>query len=266
MKIHHLRNATCIIESDDHHILIDPMLGSKYSLPPFSYFRFKRLKNPLVELPANAVDALNKVSACLITHSQKFGIKAFQHTDHLDKSGEAFLRDKGIAVATIARDARILRKYGLNLRAELHFWKPQQFSGAQITAIPARHGHGWLHHFMANGAGYFIGLPNEPSLYISGDTVYTTEVERVLTELRPDISILASGTATMDVSKPILMPLEEILEFIGKAPGKVIVNHLEALNHCPTTRAQIRQAVQQHGLAHKTIIPNDGEIIVLSKP
>ncbi len=262
MKIHHLRNATCIIESNDINILIDPMLGAKNSLPPFSYFRFKRSRNPLVELPVNSDDQLNKVTACLITHSQKFGIKALQHTDHLDKSGEDFLRERNIPVATLARDAQVLKKYGLNIQAELRFWKAQNFFCAEVIAIPAQHGHSWLRHFMANGAGYFIRLPNEPSLYISGDTVFTTAVERVLTELKPEICILAAGTATMDVSQPILMTVNEVVEFVRKAPGKVIANHLEALNHCPTSRNQIRQELQRHGLENKVIIPDDGATII----
>lgn len=69
MKIHHLRSATFIIESGPHFILVDPMLGGKGSLPAFSYFRFKVAKNPLVDLPLNAQELLNKVTHCLITHS-----------------------------------------------------------------------------------------------------------------------------------------------------------------------------------------------------
>jgi L-ascorbate metabolism protein UlaG (beta-lactamase superfamily) len=94
MKIHHLRSATCVVESNKHFVLIDPMLGAKGSTPPFSYIRFKPRRNPLVDLPPNAASILEKVTDCLITHSQKFGIKALQHTDHLDIAGENFLREK----------------------------------------------------------------------------------------------------------------------------------------------------------------------------
>ena len=43
------------------------------------------------------------------------------------------------------------------------------------------------------------------------------------------------------------------------APGKVFANHLEALNHCPTTRNQLQQELQKHQLLNKVWIPNDGE-------
>ena len=114
---------------------------------------------------------------------------------------------------------------------------------------------------MANGAGYFLRLPDEPSLYISGDTVYTPDVERALSEFKPDIAVLAAGTATLDISKPILMPMDELLQFVRNAPGKVVANHLEALNHCPTTREQLRQALEINGLLSKVDIPEDGHVL-----
>jgi len=265
MKIHHLRSATCVIESNRHFVLIDPMLGDKGSVPPFSYIRFKPRRNPLVDLPPNAASILKKVTDCLITHSQKSGIKALQHTDHLDISGENFLRERNTPITTLARDAKVLKKYGLNIQTELEFWKPAPLLGGEITAIPARHGHSWIHKFMANGAGYFLQLPDEPSIYISGDTVYTAAVERALSELKPDIAIMAAGTATLDVSKPILMPMDELLRFVRAAPGIVVANHLEALNHCPTTRKQLKRDLKNNGLHSKVYIPNDGDALTFKR-
>jgi hypothetical protein len=66
----------------------------------------------------------------------------------------------------------------------------------------------------------------------------------------------------MDFGKPILMPMVEMLEFIRRSPGIVIANHLEALNHCPVTRDELRAAVAQAGLTAKTRVPKDGEVMV----
>ena len=265
MRIHHLRNATFVIESGEHYILIDPMLGEKGSLPPFSRIRFKSLKNPLVDLPPNAGSVLDKVTNCLITHSQKFGIKALQHTDHLDIPGEDFLREKHTPIVTLSRDANVLKKYGLNVQTELEYWKPQHLLGGEIIAIPALHGHSWVNKLMANGAGYFLRIPDEPSIYISGDTVFTPDVERVLRELKPDIAVMAAGTATLDISTPILMPMDELIQFVQIAPGKVIANHLEALNHCPTTRGQMKQELENNDLLSKVSIPNDGDVMTFER-
>ncbi len=170
-----------------------------------------------------------------------------------------FLRDNDVPVVCREQDAAYLRKYGINVETTLSYWQPKHLFGGEIMAVPAQHGHGWIHKLMANGAGFYLQLPGEPSIYVSGDTVYTKAVERVLTELRPDIAVLAAGSASLDVGGPILMPLEEIEMFARAAPGKVIANHLEALNHCPTTRSQLRQMLEDKNLLSETFIPNDGE-------
>ena len=262
MELHHIRNATFVIEADSNFILVDPMLSEKGKLPPFSVIRHKARKNPIVPLPVDAPILLNKVTHCLITHSHTFGIKALQHTDHLDAPGEALLRKKGIPVVCRKQDGVYLKKLGINVALALNYWEPEQWLGGEITAVPARHGHGWIHKIMANGAGFFLQLPGEPSIYISGDTVYTSDVESALKEFKPDIAIMASGSASMDFGGPILMPLKELLTFARNAPGKVVANHLEALNHCPTTREQLREALRNSELLDKTLIPEDGETII----
>jgi len=264
MKLHHLRNATCVIESGSTHILIDPMLSPKGALPSFAYFRHRSVRNPTVPLPQGADQILDRVTHCLVTHSQKWGIDLLTHTDHIDPTGQSFLKNNQIPVICPRKDAGFMKKKGIPVEAELDYWKPHPLFGGEITAIPAQHGHGWTRHFMANGAGFFIALPDEPTLYICGDTVYTDEVDRALTQLKPDICVIPAGSASLDVGGPILMSLEEIITFIRNAPGKVIANHLEALNHCPTTRLQLKAQLEKRGLLSKTIIPEDGQTIALS--
>jgi L-ascorbate metabolism protein UlaG (beta-lactamase superfamily) len=265
MKIHHLRNATFVVESGEKFILIDPMLGDKGTLPPFAHFKHKSKKNPIVSLPENSKAILNKVTNCLITHSQKFGIRALQHTDHIDTAGVSFLKERNIPIASRKQDASYLQKLGLNIDISLTYWQPLEYLGGNITAVPALHGHSWIHALMANGAGLFLQLPDEPSVYISGDTVYTKDVEKVLTEYKPDIAVMASGSASLDVGGPILMPMEELITFVKNAQGKIVANHLEALNHCPTTRSQLEQVLESNGLLSKVYIPNDGDVLTFEK-
>ncbi len=263
MKIHHIRNATFVIESGNNFILIDPMLGEEGSLPPFAYFRHKLRRNPTVPLPNNASQLLDQTTHCLITHSQKWGIELLTHTDHFDKMGKEFLQKNSIPVVCRQQDAAYMTKNRIKVETAATYWKTEHFLGGEITAIPALHGHSWMHTFMANGAGFYIKLPNEPSIYVSGDTVYTNDVKRALIEFKPDIAVVAAGSASLDVGGPILMPLEEILTFIQTSPGKVIANHLEALNHCPTTRSHLRRELEKNGLLAKTFIPNDGETLTI---
>jgi len=250
MILHHLRHATFIIEQEDNYILVDPMLSKKGALMPASLFRFKARMNPLVDLPTNSNALLEKVTHCLITHL---------HPDHLDKEAVKFLKQRNTPVVCSSKDEKKLRKQGLNVSQTLTEWGEASFLGGKIVGVPARHGYGFIAGPMGNVLGFYLELPGEKSIYISADTVYTDDVERALTTLKPDIAILACGTAQLDFGQPLLMTLEDISRFIQTAPGSVVANHMEAYNHCPTTRKQVKA---EAGRVGKTVfIPQDGESI-----
>lgn len=252
MKLHHLRNATLVIETEKHVILIDPMLGKRKTIAPFTLFRYKPKRNPLTALPKNSRDILSKVTHCLITHL---------HPDHIDKAGEVFLKRKSIPVICSIKDEKALLQRGLTVLQTLDYWQPQHFLDGKITGIPAKHGYGFIAKVMGNVMGFHIELQNEKSVYISSDTIFTEHVQKVLTELKPDIATVACGTARLDIGQPLLMRMDDILKFAVLAPGKVFANHLEALNHCPTTREELKKALIQNNLMSKTVVPNDGECV-----
>lgn len=250
MKFHHLRNATLVIETDEHVILVDPMLGKRKTIPPFTIFRYKPKRNPLVALPKNSRDILSKVTHCLITHL---------HPDHIDKAGEVFLRRKNIPVTCSIKDEKTLKTRGLNIVQSLNYWEPQEFLNGKITGIPAIHGYGFIAKLMGNVMGFNIELANEKSVYISSDTIFTEHVQKVLVEFKPEIAVVACGTARLDIGQPLLMRMNDILKFVALAPNQVFANHLEALNHCPTTRKELREALSENDLLDKVSIPEDGE-------
>ena len=254
MKLHHLRNATFIIEAGANFILVDPMLGGVGYMPPFSFIRFKPQKNPTVRLPENHKEILNKVTHCLITH---------RHPDHIDSAAIQFLVEQNIPVTCGIKDVRSLKKRGVNIVQSLKYWEKDTFLEGSITGIPAKHGYGFMAFPMGNVIGFHVVLPNYPSIYISADTIYTKDVEKALTELKPDISVLAAGSAQFDIGRPVLMDMEDILKFVERSPNKVMANHLEAINHCPTTREQLKSELAQRGLFKKVYIPDDGETISL---
>ncbi|MCP4544831.1 MAG: MBL fold metallo-hydrolase, partial [bacterium] len=253
MKIHFLRHATLIVHSGSQQILVDPMLSRKGGLPPLAYVRHRPRRNPTVDLPPDAVSALQTITAGLITHCRR------GHLDHLDRPGTRLLAERQVPVYCNGRDRAYLRRRGIRT-VPLHAGQLHEFFGGTITPVETAHGYGVIGKLMGPGLGYLIELPGEPSLYLSGDTVLTPTVGQVLAERRPHLSILAAGSASLDLGRPILMPMEELLEFVVLAPGTVIANHLEAFNHCPTTRAGFREAVVRAGMAQKVRIPEDGEV------
>ncbi|MEM6297943.1 MAG: MBL fold metallo-hydrolase [Bacteroidota bacterium] len=253
MKIHHLRNATMVIQTDTDVILVDPMLGEKgTAAPPFAFFRFKPQRNPIVNLPSQAMEIVNKTTHCLITHL---------HADHLDKKGEEFLRSKAIPVTCSVRDEEKLKERGLNVVQAIDYWQTSAFLGGKIQGIPSKHGYSSVAKKMGNVMGFYVELPNEKSIYLSSDTIYTDDVHRVLTDLKPEIAVVACGSAQLDLFQPILMRMDDILKFIKNAPIKVIANHLEAVNHCPTKREELKAQVESIGELDRVLIPDDGEIM-----
>lgn len=250
MKIQHFRNATMVIEADDKVILVDPMIGPKGTMPPFSFFRSKPRRNPIVALPDNCTPVLERITHCLITH---------QHPDHIDKAGEAYLSEKQIPVICSKLDEKAFKKKGLNVVQTVDYWKRTEFLGGTIEGIPARHGYGYVAKPAGNVMGFYIELPGQPSIYLSSDTIYTDDVDKVLREYKPQVSVVAAGSAQFDIFKPLLMTVEDVLKFTRNAPGKVIANHMEAVNHCPTTREGLMEQYTREGLMEKAFIPMDGE-------
>ncbi|MFK5974552.1 MAG: MBL fold metallo-hydrolase [Flavobacteriaceae bacterium] len=254
MKIHHIRNATFVIEAGDTYILVDPMLGKASFLPPFAFFRFKARRNPTVNLPSNYKAILDKVTHCLITHL---------HPDHIDTAGKIFLIKNNIPVICSSKDAEKLKKDGLNILSSLKYWQKGNFLNGSIVGIPAMHGYGFVASIMGNVIGFYIELPNTPSIYISADTIYTAAVDKVLSEMKPDLTVLAAGTAQFDFGKLLIMNIDDIIKFVKNSPKKVYANHIEALNHCPMTRLQLKNILEEHDVLNKVYIPEDGEIVVV---
>ena len=254
LKFHHLRNATMVVETEKDVILIDPMLGNQGIMPSFTLFRHKARRNPTVPLPETSNLILEKVTHCLITH---------QHPDHIDSKGIAFLIKKNIPVTCSVRDEKAFKKRGINVVQSIKYWEKQQFLGGTIEGIPAKHGYGFIAKPMGNVIGFYLKLPNQKSIYLSSDTIYTDSVDKVLKEYNPDISVLACGTAQFDIFKLLIMDLDDIVKFIKNSSGMVIANHMESINHCPLTRKKLKEILTFNKLIDNVLIPEDGEIMIM---
>ena len=151
-------------------------------------------------MPQNSDEILQKVTHCFITHL---------HPDHLDKDAEFFLKENNIPVICSNKDKKTLQKRGLTISHSLNYWKETSFLNGKIIGIPAVHGYGFIAKPMGNVMGFYLQIPNEKSIYISADTVFTADFEKTLTQLKPEITILACGTAQLDFGKPLLMTIPD---------------------------------------------------------
>lgn len=255
MRYHQVRNATCVLEFDSGRVLVDPMLGQPGTLPPYALVRYRARRNPLTPLPDGWEEMLEGVEVCLLSHIH-FGTNC----DHLDAAGVRWLKEHGVRLMCRSGDEKRLRKKGLAP-------DPISVSGmpllsGTITPYPTSHGRGIVGKLMGPGAGYFLAMGNEPSVYLTGDTVLTDTVRDVLAKHQPDVCIVPGGGARLDLGGPVLMDLDELVEFIELAPGRVIINHIGALNHCPIRFDDVRQRLTegQQGRVH---LVADGESVEL---
>lgn len=257
MKITQLRNATLVIEAHEHVILVDPMLAPIGSIPSLKYATKSRCRNPIVDLPDISETLLKKVTHCLITHCQK------GHFDHLDGKATKWLREHNIPIFCSLQDHEFLTKKGLRVQALNHTGK-NKFLNGSIQLVPCVHGTGLVGKFMAHGYGYVIELPREPSLYLSGDTILTDTVRALIQEQQPEIIVIPAGGAQFDLGGEIIMGIEDALQVAELATGTVIANHLEALDHCPVSRENLKKEIQPYHWATRFLIPDDGETISLN--
>jgi L-ascorbate metabolism protein UlaG (beta-lactamase superfamily) len=254
MRITLLRNATLVVEGAGQRLVVDPSLGPPRRWPPLSLIRSRPALNPTVPLPDGSRERLAEITGALVTHFR------CGHADHLDGEGKRLLAGAGVPTACQPSDAPTLRRAGIDARPV----PPEEtisLLGGELTSVPAVHGRGFIGRLMGPGVGFLLRLPREPSLYLSGDTVLTDDVRAALERERPDVAILHSGGAQLDIGSPILMTLEEQLEFVRLAPGRVIAVHLEALDHCGITRAELEQALTAAHASDDVHIPADGQTI-----
>ncbi len=258
MKITQLRNATIVIHYKEQVILVDPMLAPKGAISALKYVTGKRRRNPLVEMPDETVDVLNKVTHCLITHCQK------GHFDHLDRAGTKWLRENNIPVFCTEQDEKYLIKKGLDTHV-LSNEKVNPFFDGDISLIPCVHGRGVIGSFMAHGYGYFIQQKSEPSIYLTGHTILTDDVSNSITQHQPDVVVIPAGGARFDFGGDIIMGLEDAIKIGGITKKQVIANHLESLDHCPVTRAELHQEIHKRSWEKRFLIPRDGETVFLKQ-
>lgn len=252
MKIQHLRNATALLSLGEHCLLVDPMLAAPGAMPGFKMFGGGRRRNPIVPLPAGASEALATATAVILTH---------EHPDHFDRAGLAWVKERGLPVYTNGIDAPSVRRKGL----DAHLLETGVL-GLEVETVRSRHGRGLLGWMLGPVAGYYLAHPGEPSVYLLGDSILTESVLEAVERLQPDVILAPAGAANMGLGGNILFSVDELLELTRRARGQVVFNHLEALDHCPTSRAGLRERLIEEGLAGRTFVPEDGEALTFHAP
>ena len=251
MQIHQLRNATAVLSIGDRRVLVDPMLSEAGALPGFKLFGGGRRRNPLVSLPSSADSALADVTDVLITH---------EHPDHLDAAGLEWIRSRDLPVWAPPVDVANLRRKGLDVRA-----LEDGALGLSVEVVRSAHARGLLGFLLGPVHGVYLAHPDEPSLLLTGDSVLTDSVLEAVERLAPDVIVAPAGAADFGIGGRILFSVDDLVLLARRFDGHLVLNHLEALDHCPTTRSELRARFASEGLLDRVSIPEDGEVVRVAR-
>jgi len=235
MRITLIRNATVLLELRGRRLLVDPMLDPAGARPPIEDTA-NPVRNPTVELPFPAEQSVDGLDAVLVTHC---------HKDHLDDTAERLL-PRDVPVFCQPEDEERLRDVGLDARpidASL------DWNGLTLHRVPAQHGFGAVAEALAPVSGFVLD-----ELYIAGDTVWYDGVRETIERFEPRVAVVNAGGASFLEGSLIVMGIDDVREVAARVPTVVCV-HLEALNHCFLTRAELAAAVPG------AVIPRDGETL-----
>jgi L-ascorbate metabolism protein UlaG (beta-lactamase superfamily) len=252
MQVRLLRHATCALWLNGVRILIDPMLGRVGAMDPVENAADGR-RNPLVELPFDDDELLRligQLDGVLVTHL---------HRDHFDPRAAEIL-PKTLPILCQPPDADRLAQLGFQTVVPIE--TECEWRGIRIARTGGRHGTGEVGQRMGTVSGFVLRLPGAPSLYLAGDTIWCGEVEASIAGLWPDVIVVNSGAAQFLTGGPITMTAADVVRVCRAAPrATVVVVHMEALNHCLLSRADLGSALDEAGVLSQVWIPANGETL-----
>jgi L-ascorbate metabolism protein UlaG (beta-lactamase superfamily) len=251
MKINQIRNATIIVEYANKKFLIDPMLAEKGTYPPFPNTARQDQNNPLAELPTSVDNIIHNVDAVIVTHL---------HLDHWDEAAKELLPKDIKLFSQNEEDATEIRNAGFRNVEVLT--EDTVFEGIQLIKTKGEHGRGDLIKLAGLVCGVVFKHQSEKTLYVAGDTVWYEGVQQELNTHNPDIIVVNGGDnqAYEGEGASLIMGKEDIYETHKAAPNaKIIVSHMEGVNHWGLSRKELKKFVEEKGFASSLLVPEDGE-------
>jgi L-ascorbate metabolism protein UlaG (beta-lactamase superfamily) len=251
-----VRNATLRIDYGGVRFLVDPLLADKDAYPGFEGTANSQRRNPLVPLPI-PLAAIVDVDAIIVTHL---------HPDHWDEAAKAKLNKSLPIFAQNAEDAAQLQSAGfLDVRL---LTESTQFQGVRLSRTGGQHGTDAalkaLPQILGPVSGFVMRHPAHKTLYVAGDTIWNVEVERAIARYAPDVIVLNAGMATVIGLDPIIMGPADVLAVHRAAPNAMLIaSHMEAVNHCILSRADLRTFSKRDGYEQHLLIPADGETVAI---
>ncbi|MGN7824233.1 MBL fold metallo-hydrolase [Chitinophaga sp. 22536] len=255
LQIQLIRQATVKITMHQQHLLIDPVLADEGTEPPI-FFSNER-KNPTIGLPFHRDSVLKNVDAILLTH---------YHPDHFDMAAEKYVPKDMLIFCQPGDDAKLKEK---------GFTHTQVIDSTMTWQGISFHRYLSSHYPGANGEPPF-GISSSwylqsgaSGVFITGDAILDDLLKSSLLATKPPIVIANTGECHFTRENPVLAPgitmtlttgeLKAITQLLPAAT--VVAVHMDAINHCSLTKAELRQYVAKEKLQKRIRVPNEGEVL-----
>jgi len=249
MNIHHIRNATLIVDYAGKKFLVDPFLSDQGTYPPFPNSARQDKNNPLAGLPVSIDEVIAGVDAVIVTHT---------HLDHWDDAAKDALPKDVKLFTQNEEDKTEIEGAGFTNIEVLQ--EDTVFEGIHLIKTKGEHGRGEILKMAGLVCGVVFQHEDEKTLYIAGDTVWYEEVQRTIDAFHPEIIVVNGGDNQFLEGGSLVMGEEDIYEVHRAAPNaKIISVHMEAVNHWALSRKELRDFAQEKGMSSSLIVPNDGE-------
>ncbi|HBX75210.1 MAG: MBL fold metallo-hydrolase [Succiniclasticum sp.] len=264
MEIKQIRNATIRVLYAGKTFLIDPWLlekgqmgcfldipGNPFHVPDTAK---EGIPMPMCALPEPAEEILKDVDFYIVTHI---------HPDHIDMAPDGTvgrMLDKTVPVLVQNEtDGRVFRESGFE--QVLVLGETAYACGdVSITRTPALHG---VIEPCGEACGIIFQAKQEKTLYVAGDTIWTTEIKKTLQTFTPDVVVLNACAAELAGFGRLIMNDEDVEAVARTAPdAQIVISHMDTVAHASITRYTMRGLLAKRGVDY--LMPEDGETLVFN--
>lgn len=251
MLVTYLGGPTIIIEIGGFRLMTDPTLdpaGSKIVLN-------ERMTEEKLAGPAILPQSIDVV---LLSHDQ--------HFDNLDNAGREFLKEAGMTLTTKAGAERLKgNSVGLEPTEYRTFTAPNG-DEIRIAATPARHGPAGVEKLTGEVIGFVVTVfgKDKFEIYITGDTVFYSEIERISSIIKPQYVFIFAGAARPRGPFNLTMSTNDAIDTAHAFPHATLISlHSEGWTHYTEHNADLIEAFKLLGIAHRLQILDPGKVTAL---
>jgi L-ascorbate metabolism protein UlaG (beta-lactamase superfamily) len=235
-KITLIGGPTALIEIAGFRFLTDPTFDEpgEYKLPHVTLTKTLG--------PALSPMQLGTIDAVLLSHDQ--------HSDNLDNSGRAFLKQASRVLTTTIGAERLGGSVeGLRPWQSITLSSPG--SSVKVTATPARHGPAGIEPLAGDVIG-FVLEDGSNTIYVTGDTVWYDGAAEVARRFKANVVLLFAGSAQTRGPFHLTMDTNDAIETAQAFPDAVIVPvHYEGWAHFKQSGEDLLKAFNTLGFGSR---------------